>query len=147
MNPIRKIKEALARRKQDRMVSRSTVDWQHFCIIDHILYAEPSAFTTTPQYRPYEEKDFQDVVEHSTRLLDELNLGADGAEVLDMQPEFRALYLTTQLAESRVLHKWNALHNKSDVLAQLTSWQVSRRQLQEHLDKLTAERAALDAEG
>lgn len=147
MNPFRKIKETLDRRKQDRLVRQRTVDWQHYIVVDHLLYDEPSAFTSTPQYRPYDEKDFQDVVEHSTRLLDELNLGADGTEVLDMQPAFRALYLKSELAESRVLHKWNALHNKSDVLSKLKRRQVGRRKLQEHLDKLTEERAALNAGG
>lgn len=147
MNPFRKIKEAMDRRKQDRLVRQRTVDWQHYVIIDHILYAEPSAFTSTPQYRPYDEKDFQDVVEKGTRLLDELNLGADGTDVLDLQPEFRALYLKSELAESRVLHKWNALHNKSDVLSHLNRRRIGRRKLQEHLDKLTEERAALNAGG
>ena len=143
MKLLRKIKEALDRKNQDRLVRQRTVDWQHYVIVDHILYAEPSAFTSTPQYRPYEEKDFQDVVEHSTRLLDELDLDADGTDVLDMQPGFRALYLKTELAESRILHKWNALHNRSDVLSQLEMRRTHRRELQDHLDKLTEERAAL----
>lgn len=129
MNPFRKIKEPLDRRKQDRLARQHTADWKHYVIVDHILYAEPSAFTSAPQYRPYEKKDFQDVVEHSTQLLDELNLGTDGTDVLDMQPGFRALYLKTDLAESRVLHKWNALRNKSDVLSQLRRRQVGRRKL------------------
>lgn len=144
MNPIHKIKEAWARGKQAR---HRTVDWQHYVIVDHTQYAQPNAFTSTPQYRPYDEKDFQEMVEKTTQLLDEINLTADETDVLDMQPWFRALYLKTELAESRLLHKWNALHNRSDVLSQLRKRQIDRRNLQEHLDKLTEERTALNAEG
>lgn len=143
MKLLRKIKEALDRKNQDRLVRQRTVDWQHYVIVDHILYAEPSAFTSTPQYRPYTEKDFQEVVERGTRLLDEIDLGADGMDALDIQPMFRSLYLKTDLAESRALHKWRALNTRSDVLSQLESCQAHRRELQDHLDKLTEERAAL----
>lgn len=146
MNPIHKIKKTLGLKKQDGPASRSIVDLQHFCIIDHILYAEPSAFTSTPQYRSYEAKDFQDVVEHSIQLLDELNLSSDGADVLGIQPGFRALYLKTELAESRVLHKWNALKNRNEILSHLKQRQVSLQRLQQHLDKLEKERAEVDAE-
>ena len=49
MNPIRKIKEAATRIRWGK-VRRQTVDWQHYTVVDHICFAEPSAFTSTPQY-------------------------------------------------------------------------------------------------
>lgn len=145
MNPFRKIKEALQRKKEDRLVRERTVDWQHFYIVDHLVYDKPDAFTSTPLYRPYESKDFQDVIEHGTRLLDEVNLGPDATEVLDLQPRFRELFLKAELVETRVLHQWNALHNKSDVASQLTKRQVDRRKAEKHLNELVAERTALNA--
>lgn len=144
MSAIRKIKEAWARSKQAR---RSTVDWQHYVIVDHTQYAHPNVFTSTPQYRPYNEKDFMEVVEQGVQLLDEANLGPDDADILYMQPRFHALLLESELAESGILHQWNALNNKSDVLSQLNKHRIWRRNLQEHLDKLTKERTALNGEG
>ena len=37
MKLLRKIKEALDRKNQDRLVRQRTVDWQHYVNVDHIL--------------------------------------------------------------------------------------------------------------
>lgn len=147
MDPFRKIKETAARFRRSGKVRRWTVDLQHYTVVDHTCYAEPSAFTSTPQYRPYTEEDFQEVVERGTRLLDELDLAGDGMDALDMQPMFRSLYLKAELAESRALHKWSALHTRSDVLSELRRRHVELQKLQKHLERLTQERDALDAKG
>lgn len=147
MSPIRKIKEAWARSKQARLIRRYNVDFQHYVVVENILYDTPNAFTSTPQYRPYNEKDFMEVVEQGVQLLDEANLGPDDTDILDRQPRFHALLLESELAESGILHQWNALNNRSDVLSQLNKHRIWRRNLQEHLDKLTKERTALNGEG
>lgn len=146
MSAIRKIKEAWARSKQARLIQRCTVDFQHYVVVENILYDTPNAFTSTPQYRPYDKKDFMEVVEQGVRLLDEANLGPDDTDILDRQSRLHSLLLESDLAQSRLLHVWNALHNRSDVLSQLRKRQIDSRELQEHLDKLMEERAALNPE-
>ena len=144
MNLFRKLGNARESRKFNRLFDDCDVDLQHYVVVHHIQYAKPNAFTRTAEYRPYENKDFHQTVDHAKELVDQLDLDPESTAVLDIQPAFRALYLKAELAESRALHKWQALNARSDMLSEVQGRKVRLQALRSHLDELVAERDALD---
>lgn len=144
MNPFRKLRNARESRKFNRLFDDCDVDLQHFVVVHHMQYAKPNAFTRTAEYRPYDDKDFQQTVDHAKELVGQLDLDPQSTDVLDMQPAFRSLYLEAELAESRALHKWQALNTRSDMLSEVQGGKVRLQALRSHLDDLVAEREALD---
>ena len=138
-----RILDNLARFWQRRKEKRISLDWPHRYVIHHVLYKKPNVFMSTSDYRDYSEADFADVVNESIDLLQTVDLDSKDAGLVDNRIRFRREFLTAELEETRILHRWEAVRLRSDVKYQLNVLYRKANRLKARIRELTEEKERL----
>lgn len=115
------------------------VDWMHLTVIDHVKYAYPDAFTGCPGYPALGEEQFAALQAAAAEKIGALDLNVESAPALDALVRLQALQLAiTSVAETRLLHHRNALHQRSDTLLQLHNLKASLALIDQELAEVNA---------